>query len=255
MFGKISGPDLGPDNNAATTGDNVPVTACGKNTSNTTLAGLNCGDLRFDPFNQGQTLPTGQNTLVTPAPLLMNTQFIADFCANGGADCNDGASQVSAGHAGFSISNDFSFQVINPCTVNPSGTLTPVGCGATGTAAGTDRIRQVTALKTTGIGTEAAPLSGDQVFSVETTWATNAGNPSTANIFAAPPNLSVAWTQFISDPDQSGTGSGAFTQDISGSFIYNSGGSVISAQYPSGRTQTERSTGAVPIGESLAFGP
>jgi hypothetical protein len=184
----------------------------------------------------------------------MNTQFIADFCANGGTDCNNGTSQVAAAHTGFRISNDFSFQVINPCTVNPSGSLTPSGCGSTGIAAGTDSIRQVTALKTVGLGTEVTPGAGDQIFSSQVSWATTNANPSTANIALPPPNLTVNWTQSISDPDQSGTGSGAFTQDVAGSFTYNTVG-LVQAQYPTGRTQTERSTGAVPIGESLSFGP
>lgn len=238
MFGIVSGSDA--------SGTPIPVTACGKVT-NSTLAGLNCGDLRFDPASQGQsTLTSAANTLVTPAGGLdMNTQFVADFCpgpAGAPTDCSDGAStpaQVIAAHAGFNITNNFNFKVIN---------------GTTSAVTGSDNVRQVTAVKTTGIGTQASPGTGDQVFVANTSWATTTTNPSSNNPATSPSSLTVSWTQNISDPDQSGTGSGSFTQDISGSFVYNGTSPAISAQYPSGKTQTERSIGvASPVGETLDF--
>lgn len=251
MFGKVSGADLGPDGIAGTA-DDIPITACGKTTSGATLAGLNCGDLRFDPASQGQAFTgpafTGPNTLVTPAGgLNMNTQFIADFCAGNGTDCTVGSplAQKSESHAGFNIDNRFNFQAL------PGGT--------TATTSGTDSIRQVTAVKLTGIGTldtsggNPGPGTGDQLFVANTTWtATSSNNPATG-----PNGLTVNWHQEISDPDQSGTGSGSFTQTLDGTFTYTTGPiAVISAQYPSGRTQTERSIGLTSVvGESLDFGP
>lgn len=240
MFGIVSGSD--------SSGTPIPVSACGKVTSPSSLSGLNCGDLRFDPASQGQdfTSLTGPNTLVTPAGgLNMNTQFVADFCPGPGpavTDCSDGGgtpAQVIAAHAGFNITNNFNFSRI-------SGTASAV--------TGSDNIRQVTAVKTTGIGTQASPGTGDQVFVANTSWATDSTNPSSNSPSTSPSSLTVSWTQNISDPDQSGTGSGSFTQNISGSFVYNGTSPAISAQYPSGKTQTERSIGvASPVGETLDF--
>lgn len=238
MFGIVSGQDA--------SGTPIPVSACGKVT-NASLAGLNCGDLRFDPASQGQTTLTADaNTLVTPvAGLDMNTQFIADFCpgpAGAPTDCSDGAgtpAQVIAGHTGFNITNDFNFKRLN---------------GTTSEIAGSQSMRQVTAVKTTNIGTQGTPGTGDQLVVVTSSWATTAGNPSSNNPATSPSNLTVTWTQNISDPDQSGTGTGSFTQNISGSFVYNGVSDAVIAQYPSGKTQTERSIGvAAPVGETLDF--
>lgn len=245
MFGIVSGADATP----VASGGPIPTTSCGKIT-NGQLAGLNCGDLRFDPASQGQTtLTTDGNTLVTPAGgLAMNTQFVSDFCpgpAGPPTDCSDGGgtpAQVIAAHAGFNITNNFNFRVLNP------------GTGTQAAVTASQSIRQVTAVKTTGIGTEASPGTGDQVFVASTTWATNAANPSSNNPAQGPSNLTVNWTQNISDPDQSGTGSGSFVQNIAGSFVYNGTSPAIQAQYPSGQTQTQRSTGVTtPASETLDF--
>lgn len=243
MFGIVSGQDA-----SATP---IPVTACGKVTNNVmtaanALAGLNCGDLRFDPSSQGQTtLTTSANTLVTPvAGLNMNSQFVADFCpgpAGPPTDCSDGGgtpAQVIAAHTGFNVTNNFNFKALT---------------GTTSEVTASQSMRQVTAVKTANIGTQAAPGTGDQLVEISANWATTPANPSSNNPATNPSNLTVSWTQNISDPDQSGTGSGSFTQNIAGSFVYNGTAAAVSAQYPSGRTQTERSIGTVPVGESLDF--
>lgn len=243
MFGIVSGQDA-----SATP---IPVSACGKVTNNVitapnALAGLNCGDLRFDPSSQGQTtLTTANNTLVTPAGgLNMNSQFVADFCPGPGpavTDCSDGSGsptqQISA-HTGFNITNNFNFKVLTATTSEITAS---------------ENMRQVTAVKMTGIGTQAAAGTGDQLVVISANWATTPANPSSNNPASNPSNLTVTWTQNISDPDQSGTGSGSFTQNISGSFVYNATAAAVSAQYPSGKSQTERSIGvAAPI-ETLDF--
>jgi len=238
MFGIVSGQDA-----SATP---IPVTACGKVT-NASLAGLNCGDLRFNPSTQGQsTLTTDSNTLVTPvAGLNMNSQFVADFCpgpAGAPTDCSDGGgtpAQKIAAHTGFNVTNNFNFKVLT---------------GTTSEVTASQSMRQVTAVKTTGIGTQAAPGTGDQLVVISANWATAPANPSSNNPASNPANLTVSWTQNISDPDQSGTGSGSFTQNIGGSFVYNATAAAVQAQYPSGKTQTERSIGvAAPVGETLDF--
>lgn len=239
MFGIISGADATP----VGSGGPIPTTSCGKIT-NASLAGLNCGDLRFDPASQGQsTLTTDANTLVTPSPLTMNNQLIADFCNGSGTDCDpDGAgplTRVTAAHVGFNFANNFSFQVVN---------------GTSSTTSGATNMLQVTAVKASGIGlgTKAGAGTGDQVVEVNASWT---GGTSSNNPAVGPAGLSIAWSQFLSDPDQSGTGSGAFTQDIAGTFSYNANLGVISAQYPSGQTQTQRSAGLTVGAETLSFGP
>ncbi|MCG3113895.1 MAG: hypothetical protein MCM46_18990 [Candidatus Manganitrophus sp. SB1] len=238
MFGIISGQDA--------SGTPIPVTACGVIT-NASLAGLNCGDLRFNPSTQGQTtLTTDANTLVTPvAGLDMNSQFVADFCpgpAGAPTDCSDGGgtpAQVIAAHTGFNVTNDFNFKRLG---------------GTTSEITGSQSMRQVTAVKTANIGTQAAPGTGDQLVEITADWATTPANPSSNNPASNPASLTVNWTQNISDPDQSGTGAGSFTQNIAGSFVYHATADAVSAQYPSGRTQTERSIGvAAPVGETMDF--
>ncbi|MBI3803365.1 MAG: hypothetical protein HY282_06340 [Nitrospirae bacterium] len=238
MFGIVSGQDA--------SGTPIAVTACGKVT-NASLAGLNCGDLRFDPASQGQsTLLSGvnsvNNTLVAGgAGLNMNTQFVADFCAGGATDCQITGTQKDAAHTGFNITNNFNF-------LTSSATASIV--------TGSDNIRQVTAVKTTGAGTQVAPGTGDQLVVVNASWATTGGNPSSNDAAVGPSSLTVTWSQTLSDPDQSGTGSGSFTQNISGSFVYQGTAAAVSAQYPNGRTQTERSIGTAAgsiVGETLDF--
>jgi hypothetical protein len=115
-------------------------------------------------------------------------------------------------------------------------------------------MRQVTGVKTANIGTQGAPGTGDQLVVVTSNWATTPANPSSNNPATNPSSLTVTWTQNISDPDQSGTGASSFTQNIAGSFVYNGTADAVSAQYPSGRTQTQRSIGvASPVGESMDF--
>src|SRR5581483_1038046 len=237
MFGIVSGSDL--------SSTPIDITSCGKFTSGATLAGLNCGDLRFDPATQGQTIPVGNNTLITPAGgLNMNTQFVADFCNSIGNDCMAGTTpaQKVESHLGINMSSFFNFQ--------------PLAGGTTATTSASDSLRQVTAVKLTGIGTldtsgsNPGPGTGDQVFVANTSWTTTSSN----NAATGPTNMTVTWHQEISDPDQSGTGSGSFIQNLDGSFVYNGTSPAIQAQYPSGSTQTQRSIGITPTsGETLDF--
>lgn len=249
MLGIVSGPDLLGDGVGGANGDR-PVTACGTTVNGSTLEGLNCGDLRFNPASQGQAFSdpvfTGANTLVTPSGgLNMNSQFVADFCpgpAGAPTDCSDGAgspAQIISAHTGFNVTNNFNFKRLT---------------GTTSEVTASQSMRQVTAVKTTAIGTQAAPGTGDQLVVISTNWATTPANPSSNNPASNPSSLTVNWTQNISDPDQSGTGASSFTQNIAGSFVYNGTADAVSAQYPSGRTQTQRSIGvAAPVGESMDF--
>ncbi|MGB3942408.1 MAG: hypothetical protein WBK96_13030, partial [Candidatus Manganitrophaceae bacterium] len=106
---------------------------------------------------------------------------------------------------------------------------------------------------TTPVGTLGVPGNGDQLLLINTN--NGLGNTSTAapgaagrdGTFADP---TIIWTQEIRDPDMSGVGV-PFTQTISGSFLYNFAGA--SASYPTGSSQTVRSTGGIPSTETLSF--
>ncbi|HET6369717.1 MAG TPA: hypothetical protein VFG95_00875 [Nitrospiria bacterium] len=184
------------------------------------LLGVNCGDLHYDPGTQGQTIPTIGLTLngVFTSVTAMNADF--------------GPSTDS--HTGFDISNTF--------TWDPN--CTPPVCISLDQS-----VKQVTNLVPGGGGTLTAPGTGDQVF---VTTAAFDVSGQTAN----GPNgtLAVTWTQSITDPEQSGTAATGFTQSLTGTFNYNqpslnfgcpsSGSTQGCSQYPDGRTQTLRSSGA-----------
>ncbi len=207
---------------------------------------LNCGNTRLTPTNQGQTLPTAPlsgataiNTL-TGTGFTANTNLFGDFCANGATDCDpDGAGgpllQTTAAHTGFDMINNF--------------TWTPTSASAA-TVVLVQQVKQVTAL-TTPVGTLGVPGNGDQLLLINTN--NGLGNTSTASSSSVDgtfANPTISWTQTISDPDMSGVGV-PFTQTISGSFVYNSAGA--SASYPTGSSQTVRSTGGTPSTETLSF--
>lgn len=188
---------------------------------------LNCGDVRFDPGTQGQTGLTGDNDLMTTAPVNMNNSLSADFCANAATDCLDSLSvQKEAAHVGFDFRNNFSWNRVDNTTAS---------------VVSSQRMEQVTALKTTGIGTFAVPGTGDQRVLIITDFDTTPGGSSNNPLLLG--TALVTWSQTIEDPDQSGVGSGKFSQSIAGSFIY--GGSLFpSVQYPDGQSQTNGDTSA-----------
>ncbi len=226
MFGLIAN-----KNAVGTTMDTTRCSAIGSNstTSSAALAspagfqpGLDCGDIHFDPTTQGQTIPAGVNTLVVGVPVVMNNSLVGDFCALGATDCDpDGAgplTQVLAAHTGFNFANNFTF--------------TPLAGGVTATSLSSQVMHQVTGVKTTGIGTFAAPGTGDQDVRITSDFTFTSPNT------VAPTGGLVTWTQSISDPDQSGLGTGKFTQSISGSFTYNAIAAFPVTQYPFGQSQT-----------------
>ena len=232
MFGIIGNISLAP-------------TTCGTNQNpgdSFTPNALNCGNMRLTPTNQGQTLPSvptntaGAAINTLSGAFTANTDMKGDFCASGKTDCDPGSGQLTAAHAGFDIQNHFTWTPTSP-SPSPSATVTS-----------NDTMEQVTALSAP-IGTLASPGTGDQRVKITTSFSTTSSASSTDvdGTFTPP---TVTWTQIISDPDMSGTGIG-FSQNISGSFLYNSTGDT--ASYPSGASQTVRSTGSGSPTEFLCF--
>jgi len=198
---------------------------CGAESSAVGTNTLNCGNARWIPGTQGQTGMTGDNSLTTTAPVNMNTTLSADFCANAGTDClNSTPVQVAAAHTGFNVINNFSWNQLSTTTAAVVSSQT---------------MEQVTALKSTGVGTFASPGSGDQRVKLTNAFTTTSSNDPTSGGGAT-----VNWTSLIEDPDQSGTGTGKFSQSISGSFTYNGSGTFPSVQYPNGQSQTNGVTTA-----------
>ncbi len=185
---------------------------------------LNCGNVFFNPANQGQTGLSGLNDLAAAtAPLAWNTSLSADFCALAGTDCVAGT-QVVAAHTGFNVVNNFSWDRASTTSANVVSSQT---------------VEQTTALKTTGIGTCCGSVnagSGDQWFKVTSAFTVISSNSGGTFTGTQP---TITWTMNIEDPDQSGTGTGKFSQSISGSFVRNTG-LFVSVQYPNGQSQSNQ---------------
>jgi hypothetical protein len=254
MFGLITAATVG---SCATTG--TGGTAVTLSDPSGLVSGLNCGDLHIDAASQGVVIPAANNT-TTPindltAAFTTNTPFTANFSANPNcgtaSDCTVSSGDLQTpGHAAFELTNTFTWTPTSSSSADVTGTQT---------------MHQVTALNATSPNTIGGPTpagsttppvgTGDQEVKVTTTFT----NSSDANGgFSSP---TVQWTSFIKDPDMSGSGPG-FTQDISGSFVYNvptttfgcpeSASTQGCSQYPSGSTQTQRSQGVTPTNsESL----
>jgi hypothetical protein len=217
MFGIISSNDPGPDT-VLNTGDDIATYKCGRTISSTAnnLAGLNCGDIRFDPTSQGMSIPAGGNSL---QPFTSSFPTEADFCAAGGTDCLSGGIQQTNPHMGYLAENIFSWA---SCS-GASGPPAPPAC-----TSGTQRERQVNAFLSGGAGTLDAPGGGDQLMDLTSYWETNNSSPTAFD------NPQVSWTQYI-------VAHGAFTaqgdliQDDSGTFQYSGNNSVLPVvTYPAG---------------------
>ena len=212
MFGIVSGAD------ASVTPR--PTTQCGVVT-NASLAGLNCGDLRFDPATQGQTIPTAGTNLTG----VMATNEPMDMDSGTGA-----ARHRSQFENGF---------VWNPTTtaqllpVNPANMpFTPTANTCTGTSATVIAVcGQQSMIETTA-------LSGTQNSVVSQLTSFNTTNDAAGVMLANP---TITWRSSIVQGDVVGTG-GAFTQTLQGSFIYNVG-LFVAVQYPTGQSFTLRSSG------------
>ncbi len=212
MFGVVSGAD------ASVTPR--PTTQCGVVT-NASLAGLNCGDLRFDPATQGQTIPT------------VGTNLTGVMTTNEPMDNNSG---IGAARHRSQFENGF---VWNPTTtpqtmpVNPANmpfAATANTCPA-GTAANPAVCGQQSLIETTA-------LSGTQNSVVSQLASFNTTNNAAGVMGTAP---TVSWRSSIVQDDVVGTG-GAFTQTLEGSFVYNVG-VFDPVQYPTGQSFTLRSSG------------
>lgn len=217
MFGIVSSDDPGPDT-VLGTGDDRATYKCGRTVSSTAnnLAGLNCGDIRFDPQSQGMSVPTGGNSLL---PFTSSFPTEADFCAEGGTDCLSAGSQVSDLHMGYLAENIFHWA----SCASAGGPPAPPGCTTSD-----QRERQVVNYILGGSGTLDAPGAGDQLMDITTSWQTNNASPTA---FDAP---KVDWTQYVFSPGAYPS-QGDMEQNDSGTLQYSGNNSVLpSVTYSAG---------------------
>lgn len=217
MFGIVSGDDPGPDN-VLGSGDDTPTYRCGRTVSSiaNNLAGLNCGDIRFDPVSQGMTIPAGGNSL---QPFTSSFPTEADFCADGGTDCLSVGVQQTDPHMGYLAENLFRWASCPSSGPPPA----PPAC-----TSGTQRELQVNAFLSGGAGTLYAPGPGDQFMDLTTSWGTNNSSPTAFD------NPKVTWTQNIV-AHGSYAAQGDLIQDDSGVLQYTGNSSILpTVTYPAG---------------------
>lgn len=217
MFGIVSSNDPGPDT-VLGTGDDISTARCGRTVSSiaNNLAGLNCGDIRFDPQSQGMTIPEGGNSLL---PFTSSFPTEADFCADGGTDCLLDGTQETDPHMGYLAENIFHWANCSPS----SGPPAPPGCT---TSHQTER--QVVNYLPGGSGTLDAPGSGDQFILLTSSWQTNNSGPTAFD------HPKVDWTQYIDSPGAFSS-QGNMIQDDSGTLQYSGNNSVLpTVTYPAG---------------------
>jgi hypothetical protein len=209
MFGIVSSNDPGPDS-VLGTGDDIGTYKCGRTISSTAnnLAGLNCGDIRFDPQSQGMSVPTGGNSL---QPFTSSFPTEADFCADGGTDCLSGGIQQTDPHMGYLAENIFHWA----SCASASGPPAPPGCTTSD-----QRERQVVNYVLGGSGTLDAPGSGDQLMDITNSWQTNNSSPTGFD------NPKVDWTQYVFSPGAYSS-QGDMIQDDSGTLQYSGNSSVL----------------------------
>jgi hypothetical protein len=213
MFGIIAGvqPGAATTNNFSCAGNGNGTATGGTITISTGVllnAGLNCGDLHFNPAAQGQSLPSP----TTPNTNDLQNQFVSNtnFNLDSGADDT---------HVVFDLQNQF--------TWTPANTQNTLANGSA-----VQSMHQETALRAGTDGSQSVTITSNFTGAVSDANGVLQTNPT------------VTWTSSISDPDMSGSGEG-FTQNIGGTFNYNASVFPVT-QYPSGPTQTQRSQGLTP---------
>ena len=232
MFGTVSGPALGASGAVGGTGleADTAVTKCAPGLGATNgdpngLRGLNCGDVRINTAQQGQTIPT------------TGTNLTAALISNVSMDMNSGSgltlhrSQIEGGFVWNPTTSAVTLPV-TPANMPTIAGVTPTAdsCAA-GTTANPTVCGQQSMQETTGLSAPTT-VKVDQV----TSWATT---NSAAGTMGA--NPTVSWRMHIVQADVVGTG-GAFDQELSGSFEYNKTGTTFpSTQSPNGESFTNGS--------------
>jgi hypothetical protein len=197
------------------------------------VGSLNCGDGKFDPSTQNQTIPTAGTPLT--GAMAVNTPIDMTSCGAGstmGACANDPALHRSQVEEAF-VWNPTGFPVDLPVnTANmPTIIAAPAAKTCSGGSAGSPTVcGQSSMIETTALGTTTTV-----VVSLAADWATT----NTGGVMGAPPD--VNWESKIVQSEM--MGGGTFDQTLSGVFKYNNPAIFPSTQYPNGQSFTIRAGG------------
>lgn len=196
------------------------------------VGSLNCGDGKFDPTTQDQTIPTSGVNLT--AAMALNTPI--DMASGTG----------TAAHHRSQMENAF---VWNPTgssvalPVNTANMPTIIAAPAAETCAAASAANPSVCGQQSMIETTAFSTLTSVVVSLTTDWATT--NNSSGVMGTAP---TVNWESHIVQDEM--IGGGTFDQTLSGSFLYNSGAFTATA-YPNGQSFTIRAGGGGTPVESI----
>jgi len=200
------------------------------------VGSLNCGDGKFDPSTQNQTIPTVGTNLT--GAMAVNSPIDMASCAAGSTLTACTNPSISASLHRTQVEDAF---VWNPTgssvalPVNTANMPTIIAAPAAktcaaGSAANPAVCGQASMIETTALGTTTTV-----VVSLATDWATT--NNASGVMGTAP---TVNWESKIVQSEM--IGGGTFDQTLSGSFIYN-GSAFPATQYPSGQSFTIRAGG------------
>lgn len=206
------------------------------------VGSLNCGDGKFDPSTQNQTLPTSGTNLT--GAMAVNSPIDMTSCGAGStmAVCaNDPALHRSQVEDAFVWNPTGSTVALPVNTANmPTITAAPAAntCAAAVSAAAPTVCGQASMIETTALGTTTTV-----VVSLVADWATT--NNASGVMGTAP---TVNWESRIVQSEM--IGGGTFDQTLKGSFLYNAGAFTATA-YPNGQSFTIRAGGGGTPVESI----
>lgn len=197
------------------------------------VGSLNCGDGKFDPSTQNQTIPTSGTNLT--GAMAVNTPIDMTSCGAGttmGACANNASLHRSQVEDAF-VWNPTGSTVNLP--VNTANMPTIIAAPAAKTCAAGSTANPAVCGQASMIETTALGTTTTVVVSLATDWATT---NSAAGVMGTAPT--VNWESKIVQSEM--IGGGTFDQTLSGSFLYN-GGSFTATAYPNGQSFTIRAGG------------
>lgn len=205
------------------------------------VGSLNCGDGKFDPSTQDQTIPTSGTNLT--GAMAVNTPIDMTSCGAGttmGACANNASLHRSQVEDAF-VWNPTGSTVNLP--VNTANMPTIIAAPAAETCAAGSTANPAVCGQASMIETTALGTATTVVVSLATDWATT---NSAAGVMGTAPT--VNWESRIVQSEM--IGGGTFDQTLSGSFLYN-GGAFTATAYPNGQSFTIRAGGGGTPVESI----
>lgn len=208
------------------------------------VGSLNCGDGKFDPATQNQTIPTVGTNLT--GAMAVNSPIDMTSCAAGSTLTACTVPTISSSLHRTQVEDAF---VWNPTgstialPVNTANMPTIIAAPAAKTCAAGSAANPAVCGQSSMIETTALGTSTTVVVSLATDWATT--NNASGVMGTAP---TVNWESKIVQSEM--IGGGTFDQTLSGSFTYN-GSAFTGTQYPNGQSFTIHAGGGGTPVESI----